>query len=865
MGEVYRATDTKLKRQVAIKVLPASVAGDAERLGRFQREAEVLASLNHPNIAAIHGLEESDGVKALVMELVEGPTLADRIAQGAIPLDEALPIARQIAEALEAAHEQGIIHRDLKPANVKVRADGMVKVLDFGLAKAMEQGSGIGDQGSVGLANSPTITSPAMTMRGVILGTAAYMSPEQAKGRTADTRADIWAFGVVLFEMLAGRRPFEGHEIADTLASILKSEPAWQGLPRDTPGAIQRLLRRCLQKDRHQRLQHIGDARVEIDDAQRAPSADDAVGPVRSSRGERLAWAAALLVTAIIAAVGWSAGDTAEAPEMRVEINTAGSAGSRAFAISPDATQLAFTADGPRGPQLWLRSLDVTAPRPLPGTEGGEYPFWSPDGRSIGFFATNKLKRLDINGGDPQSLANVVMPAGGTWNRDGTILYVPRENLGVYRVEATGGDPTAVTPHRSPELATRVPHFLPDGRHFLFYVAQGGEPAGVYIGELGSEAMQRILSADGPAQFGSDHLWFVREDTLFAQRFNPSTQALSGPVIRVANNVGGGLFAAPFSTSIAGAVAYREGPGQSSRQLVWFDRSGKALGTAGEQGGLLSNPSLSRNGRYVVAQRTVQANIDLWLLDLQRNVFNRVTDNPRVDSMPVWSPDGERVVFSSAVDDGSSLMIMRIDGTAANETLTLSATDAKVACDWSADGRFILYKQLEPATGTSDLWALPTSGAGTPFPVVHTQSDERDGQFSPDDKWVAYQSDETGQPEIYLQPFPGPGPKARVSINGGTQVRWRSNGKEIFYIAPDQRLMAVGMDLAAGAAGVGTPAPLFTTRLAPVRSISRQQYVVALDGQRFLISSAEELPTSPITLILNWNGTRNAALDGVPR
>jgi Tol biopolymer transport system component len=289
------------------------------------------------------------------------------------------------------------------------------------------------------------------------------------------------------------------------------------------------------------------------------------------------------------------------------------------------------------------------------------------------------------------------------------------------------------------------------------------------------------------------------------------------------------------------------------------------LGTAGEQGGLLSNPSLSRDGRYVVVQRTLQANIDLWLLDLQRNVFNRVTDNPRVESMPVWSPDGDRVVFSSAVDDGSSLMVMRIDGTTVNETLSLQATDVKIACDWSADGRFILYRQLDQATGTSDLWALPMSREGTPFQVVHTPSDERDGQFSPDGKWVAYQSDEAGRPEIYLQPFPGRGPKVRVSIDGGTQVRWRSNGKEIFYIAPDQRLMAVGIDLAAGAAGIGTPERLFTTRLAPIRSISRQQYVVAPDGQRFLISSVEEPPMSPITLILNWKGAGNAAPDGVPR
>src|SRR5262245_30275222 len=395
MGEVYRARDTKLNRDVALKVLPDSFANDSDRLARFQREAQVLASLNHPNIAHIHGLEESGGVGALVMELVESEDLAQRLTRGAIPIEEALAIAKQIAEALEAAHERGIIHRDLKPANIKVRNDGIVKVLDFGLAKLVEPPGVVqafrpagasGPEGPHYASQSPTITTPAhlrqgyggqaMTGAGMILGTAAYMSPEQAKGHTADTRADIWAFGVVLFEMLTGRRPFDGHEIAETLASILKSEPAWRALPSDTPAAIHRLLRRCLQKDRHQRLQHIGDARVEIDDAQRAPSADATARPVRSLRRERLVWASAVLVTAIVAAVGWRAGNTTEPPEMRVEINTWSSASSRAFSISPDGTHIAFTADGQRGPQLWIRSLDDTSARPLQGTEGGEYPFW---------------------------------------------------------------------------------------------------------------------------------------------------------------------------------------------------------------------------------------------------------------------------------------------------------------------------------------------------------------------------------------------------------------------------------------------------------------------------------------------------------
>jgi Tol biopolymer transport system component len=860
MGEVYRARDTNLDRDVAIKILPEAFAVDAERVARFQREAKVLASLNHPSIAIIHGLEKAGDVHALVMELVPGEDLSQRIARGAIPIDEALPIAKQIADALEAAHEQGIIHRDLKPANIKLRPDGAVKVLDFGLAKAMDP---VG--GAPNVSQSPTITTPAMTHAGIILGTAAYMSPEQARGKPVDRRADIWAFGVVLFEMLTSRRPFEGDEISDTLASILKSQPLWPVLPIETPAAIHGLLRRCLQKDRHQRLQHMGDARLDIEDAQRATPSDAITPRVRVARRERLLWGSAVMLAAIAtAATAWRTPDAAETPEMRVEITTPGAAASQ-FAMAPDGRTIAFTAAGPRGRQLWLRALDGNPPRALAGTEGAEYPFWSPDQRSIGFFASNKLKRVEVDGGEPQPLANVFTPAGGTWNRDGTILYVPSDSGGIFRVSETGRDSSEVTPRRSPELATRLPQFLPNGRHFLFYVAQGVEPAGIYVGELGTDSVRRILSADGPGLYGSGHLWFVRERTLSAQMFDPSTQALSGPVSRVADNVGMGLIAASFSTSFAGPVAYRAGAGQSRRQLVWFDRSGKELGTAGEEGMLLSNPSLSRDGRHVVVQRTSQQNIDLWVLDLQRNLFERLTDSPGADSMPVWSPDGDRVVFTSTAGDGG-LAIIRVDRTAGNEALRLPAGEgAMVPCDWSLDGRFVLYKQVDQGAGTTDLWALPMAGERTPFQVVRTRHDERDGQFSPDGKWIAYESDESGKPEIYFQPFPGPGRNVRISIGGGTQVRWRRDGREVFYVAPDQRLMAVVIDPAAGAAGVGIPVPLFTTHIAPIRSISRQQYVVSPDGQRFLISTTEQPPASPITLILNWKANRNLTQDGVPR
>ena len=449
----------------------------------------------------------------------------------------------------------------------------------------------------------------------------------------------------------------------------------------------------------------------------------------------------------------------------------------------------------------------------------------------------------------------MITPAGGTWNRAGTILYVPNDNGGVFSVSDTGGETRLVTPKRSPALATRLPQFLPDGRHFLFFVARGGDPPGVYIGETGSDTVRRILAADAPAVYGSGHLLFVRDGSLFAQAFDPSTHEPSGPVTRVSDNLAFGLVGPPVSASAAGPIAYRTGTGQSARQLAWFDRSGKQVGVAGEEGRLVSNPSLSPDGRHLVVQRTVEQNIDLWSLDLDRNTFTRLTLDPGIDSMPLWSPDGRRIIFNSPRSGDRQLVVKRLDGTGPDEAVDiLSAGIAKIACDWSSDGRFLLYKQVDEATSTTDLWAVPMDekGSRSPFPVVRTAYDERDGQFSPDGKWIAFESDESGVPEIYLQPFPGPGPKIRISTAGGTQVRWRRDGKEIFYIAADTAFMAVPMDIAAGRSEVGTPVPLFKTRIAPIQAISRQQYVVAPDGQRFLISTSDETPTQPITLILNW-------------
>ena len=782
-----------------------------------------------------------------MLELVEGPTLADRLAERRLPPDEALSIAKQIAEALEAAHAQGIVHRDLKPANSSARRRH---------GEGARLRSGEGDRPASGSAptwrSSRRRSSLHATQAGIILGTAAYMAPEQARGKAADTRADIWAFGGVLFEMLAGDRPFAGDEISDTLAGILKSEPAWDALPRDTSAAIRRLLRRCLQKDRQQRLQHIGDARLEIDEARGATAEEPVAVPAGTVRRPFL-WiaAAAAAALAVGVVVGRQFSIMPETPEMRLEISMPMGTLTH-FAISPDARSIAIARTGRR--ELMVRAFEDPSPRALAGTEGAEYPFWSPDGRSLAFFANNRLQRVESDGGAPQALATVITPAGGTWNRDGVILYVPNDAGGVFQVPAGGGESRMVTPHRTPPLATRLPQFLPDGRRFLFHVARGGEPAGVYVGELDSDAIQRILSTNAPALYGSGHLWFIRDGALVAQAFDPATLALSGPIMPVADGVLAGLLGNSISTSVAGPIAYRASLDRATqpllRQLVWFDRSGKQMGTAGEPGAAASNPSLSPDGRSLLLQRTVQDNIDLWLIDLERNVSSRLTENPGIDAMPVWSPDNNRVIFNT---NSTGVAIASLDKAHAQERVPLPFDDGvKIPSDWSTDGRFILYTHFNQSPATTDVWALPMEGERKPLPVATTTYNERDAQFSPDGKWVAYESDEAGTPDIYLQPFPGPGARPRVSVAGGTQVRWRRDGRELFYIAADENLMAVAVDLTATSPSVGTPARLFKTNISPIRSISRQQYVVSRDGQRFLILTDEEGPVPPITLLFNW-------------
>jgi eukaryotic-like serine/threonine-protein kinase len=852
MGEVYKAHDTNLGRDVAIKILPFLSSGDPDRLARFEREAKTLAALNHSNIAQIFGLEASGSVRALAMELVAGEDLATRIGRGAVPLDEALPIARQITRALEAAHAQGIVHRDLKPANIKLRPDGTVKVLDFGLAKALEA-----ESRSETASNSPTMMA---SMPGMIIGTAAYMSPEQARGKAVDEGADIWAFGCVLFEMLTGKRAFAGDSASDVIAAVLKTEPDWNALPPETAG-IRRLLGRCLMKDPRQRQRDIADAGLEIDDAQHGSLSSAGAEPPR--RRERLAWATALTLVSLTAAVlvlVLASRDARSAPEMRLEIATPATTDPASIAISPDGLQIAFVATDAGRPRLWLRSLHAVSARPLAGTEGAAFPFWAPHGRSIGFYADDgKLKRIDVDDGTVRVLANAPLQRGGTWNSADTILFAPVTGS-ILRIPATGGEPTPATRLDAQQSTQHsIPQFLPDGDHFVYYVSGGPDVRGVYVAALSKPEGRRLVDSDAiAASVASGHLLFVRGTTLFAQQFDLARLQLTGTPFPIAESIAMRTTTrttqvAALSASTAGRIVYRTASAASERQFVWFDRSGGELAKVGDpdrEGP--SSPSLSADQRRLAVHRQVGGNTDIWLLETGRGILSRFTSNEANEIHPLWSPDGSRILFGSNRSGAFSL----------REKSTIGAGDEKPvlpmqaqATDWSRDGLFVLI-QLRESKTSGDIWALPMSTSQKPFPVVQTDFEERGGQFSPDGKWIAYESTESGRWEIFVQPFPGPGPKMRVSVNGGAQVRWRPDGKELFFIALDDRLMATPIMLPSngGSPEVGVPVPLFATRVGgAVQSFSRQQYFVSPDGQRFLMNTIlENGPSSPITIILNW-------------
>jgi eukaryotic-like serine/threonine-protein kinase len=884
MGAVYRARDTRLNRDVALKVLPDEFACDDDRLARFTREAQTLASLNHPNIAHIHGLEESGGVRALVMELVEGDDLSQRSARGAIPVDEALPIAKQIADALEAAHQQGIIHRDLKPANIKLRPDGTVKVLDFGLAKAFAPAQD--PASTMHRSLSPTITSPAMlTGAGIVLGTAAYMAPEQAKGREADKRSDIWAFGCVLYEMLTGRRPFDGEDMTDVLGAVVRLEPAWEALPSDVPAPVRTLLHQCLVKDRRRRVGDFAAVIFVLDHlASLAPTEPVAS---RSTRVGGLVAALSLIMLIATAGValrmsrsGAPASDlvqfTIAPPENTVFGGpAAGGTGTIAqLAVSPDGRNIVFVAGVQGEFKIWLRPVASADSRPMQGTEGAAFPFWSHDSRFIAFFAGGKLKKAAIAGGPPIVLADASAGRGGSWSRDNVIVFDRSVGSGLFRVSSNGGVPTAVTTLAAGEDAHRWPHFLPDGRHFFYTAVTGAccppaKPGTIKIGSLDQdEPAVALVQADSSASYSSNYLLFARDQTLMAQAFDPDRRRLAGDAVPVTERISmEGSRYVSASVSENGTLVYAPGGLLSPLQLTWFDRAGKILGTLGE-GGVDVNLSLSPDERRVaLALRSGSPeNLDIWTIDIARNLRDRVTSDLQPEGWPVWSPDGTRIVFGTGSPGGlaekAHLVQTLVDGGGALETLLEAVGTPARPCgprqcvlapsDWSADGRFVLYTFNGNFPQTLDIWALPLSGDRKPFPVIHTEFSESQGTFSPDGRWIAYTTDETGQPNVYVQPFLRAAGKIRISPNGGRNPHWRADGRELFYIDANGTMTSVSID-ATATLTAGLPKTLFSAGVISTNNM----YAVTRDGQRFLVDARlRNTPTAtPLTVIVNWTST----------
>jgi Tol biopolymer transport system component len=874
MGEVYRATDTNLKRLVAIKVLPESVAADPERLARFQREAEVLAALNHPNIAAIYGLERSGTERALVMELVEGPTLADRIAAGAIPLDEALPIAKQIAEALEAAHEQGIIHRDLKPANIKVRADGTVKVLDFGLAKAMESVAATLPSFSL----SPTLTTPAMTQVGTIFGTAAYMSPEQARGRPLDKRTDIWAFGVVLYEMLAGTRAFEGEDVTEMIASVVKTTPDWSALPGDVPRPILTLIQRCLEKDRKARVGDISAARFQLAEYGNFAIAPDhaALAPLpRAGWARVLPWAVAGIMTGAAALTGFlyvRQTPTPTAGVVRFDVAPPEDAPfDDQIRISPDGRLIAFSAagGGDTRRRLWVRALDSLLARPLPGTEGTtDGLFWLADSRTLVFAAAGKLKKINVGGGPAQTLCDFNLNVGGGFLTPDNNIVFGTPSTSLQTCPANGGAATAITALQADgqEAFHAFPSLLPDGRHFLFW-RSAGPASGIYLGSLEAKPEDQMgtrVLADASAPFyvpnpegGRGHLLFVRDGTLMAQGFDAQAQAVTGDAVPVGEDLRN---AYGFSASQNGTLVYLTAGG-SNMQLTWFDRLGKTLGTVGRVGrgvGARGGMRMSPDGtRLAVSRREPGAQPDIWVLDLVQGVETRLTTDPAADADPIWSPDGSRIAFASVREGTANIYLRAADGAGSDELL-LRTADRKFPRDWSRDGRFLLFDVLT-ATGF-DVWVLQLRteppGQGRPVPYLHTDAYEARAVFSPDGRFVAYESNESGPVEVYVRPFDatapeasgtGPG-KVKVSRNGGTRPEWESNGKGLSYATPDLKRWWVDVTV--------TP----TLRLGEPQLLGEFPRGIATmtpDGQRVLIGVPVGEQRQSATVVLNWQAGLN--------
>jgi Tol biopolymer transport system component len=877
MGEVYRARDTRLERIVAIKVLTTALAADSQLRERFEREARAISSLNHPHICTLFDVGHQDGIDFLVLEYLDGETLSARLSRGggtALDANEALTIAIDICGALDTAHRAGIVHRDLKPANVMLTKAG-AKLLDFGLAKSATPAVA-----TSGLSMLPT-TPANLTAQGMILGTFQYMAPEQIEGVEADARTDIFAFGALLFETLTGRPAFEGKTRASLLGAILKDEPPPVSQVRPlAPAALDRIIRTCLAKDPDDRYQSARDLRRDLQwVASGSSAAADARTATPPTRSNRVAWAVAVvsilaLLAAVIIAFGRAGDVTPAASPVQFTIvppdNTsfggprAGGTGTATqLAVSPDGRSVVFVAGVKEAFQIWLRPVATLAARPIPGTEGGAFPFWSPDSRFIGFFADGKLKKILIAGGPPVILSEAPGGRGGSWSRDNVIVFAPSGALGttgLLRVSSNGGMPTAATAidPATGETNHRWPHFLPDGRHFLYTASTGTccpptKPAIVRIGSLDpSEAPVTLLQAESAALYASGHLLFARGDTLMAQPFDPDARQSTGDAFPVAEHVSTeGSRYTSASVSQNGTLVYAQGVLQTAQQLTWFDRAGRVIGTLGEAA-QYNSIALSPDERRVAAGLGTGTldNRDIWIIDIARNVRSRLTSDPGADAGPVWSPDGTRVAFAGQRSGKISLRQQSINGTAADELL-FESTGEFFPSDWSADGRFIAYTDRSSAA-TNDIWILPLFGDRKPFPLAQTAFTETFAAFSPDVRWIAYLTYEANLVNVYVQSFPEAKVKYLVSRDGGARPIWRRDGKELFYIGPDGAMMAVSIDASRGFEA-GVPRTLFTTDALNNQNLV---YAVTKDGMRYLMNARpQQSSVAPVTVVVNWMAT----------
>jgi serine/threonine protein kinase/Tol biopolymer transport system component len=872
MGEVYRARDTRLERTIAIKILPAHLASSVELKARFEREARAVSSLNHPHICHLYDIGCQDGTSYLVMEYLEGESLADRLRKGPLPLKQMLEFGIQIAEALATAHRTGILHRDLKPGNVMLTASG-AKLLDFGLAKTAPVLSGSAAAAISGMTPStPTMTlaelsspSKGLTQQGTIVGTFQYMAPEVLQGSEADARSDIFSLGCVLYEMVTGRRAFEGKSQLSVLTSILEKdpEPISQAQPT-SPAALDHLVKTCLEKNPEERFQTAHDVKVQLQWMAGGGAQTGTKPPTkRAARSPWLVAGVAILVMLAMIA-GYLFLPTRPGPVVRSFILPPPGNSFITFSpmsgppeISPDGTRLAFTARDDKGKvMLYVRPLSALEAEPLAGTEDASYPFWSPDSREIGFFAGGKLKKIDANGGPPQNLCDVSVGRGGTWSKEGTIVFSPGATQSLLRVAAEGGatEPASKFDLSRGDNSHRWPYFLPDGRHFLFWArsSHGMQEHQVFVGTLGSLDAKALIKSRLPALYTPGYLLFLRDQTLMAQPFNARTLELSGVPRPIAEHIAvNSTTSRPiFSASNDHTLVYQIGSEQGGWQLLWFTRDGKQIGTVGDLEAY-SDPAISPDGtRIAVGIFTGQGSGDIWTIDSKRATKARLTFGTSILRYPVWTPDGKTIFYGSNVKGAYHIYAKTADGTG-SEQVILEDDAFDYPWDVSPDQKYLAY--MRPAAdgkGGTALWAWPLSGDRKPFPIVSSSFTNYSAAISPDGKWMAYSSTESGRFEAYVTAFPGGGAKWEVSVNGGTMPKWRHDGKELFFLDPADSLMAVDVSTSSNTIQTGTPHPLF-------RAVGLQSqlgpYAATADGKKFLINGGNvKEENQPFVLVQNW-------------